>query len=112
MTNEREHTRTRRQSLAEYPLRRKVLVSALLLILAGSVLNTLFGTRGLFGLMEAREDLATLESEIRSLEDTNRGMRQEIKALREDPMAVEKRAREVLGMSRPDETVIVLRQPE
>ena len=112
MTTDTEHARSRRQSLAEYPLRRKVLLSALLLILAGSLLNTLFGTRGLFGLMKARENVTALEHEIRALEDNTREMRHEIQALREDPMAIEKRAREILGMSRPDETVIVVKQPD
>lgn len=107
-----EDAASRRQNLSEYPLRRKVLVSALLLILSGSLLNALFGARGLFGLMKARENLADLQSEIRSLEETNGAMRGEIQALRENPMAIERRAREILGMSRPEETVIIIRRPD
>lgn len=96
----------------ESSFRRKALATAAFLILAASVLNALFGERGFFRLMRAREEYQALNAEVQALEDDNHRLAAEIEALRSDPLVIERIAREVLGMARTDEIAVSLRHPE
>lgn len=93
-------------------LRRKALAIAAFLILAASVLNALFGERGFFGLMKAREEYQALSEEVQALEADNERLAEEIESLRNDPLVIERIAREVLGMAREGEIVVSIRDPD
>jgi cell division protein FtsB len=82
------------------------------LILAATALNALFGERGVLGLMRAREEHDSLVREVEALEAENARLASEIRALRTDPLVVERIAREVLGMARESEIVVTIRYPE
>jgi cell division protein FtsB len=97
--------------LVDTAFRRKALVLAAFLIVAATVLNSLFGERGILGLMKAREDYHRLLQEVRGLEAENASLSAQIHALRTDPLVIERLARETLGMAREGEVVLTLRQP-
>ena len=103
----RDTARSRR--LQESNVKKKALGLAVFLIVAASILNALFGERGVLGLKQARRDYSVLMQEIEALEAENRRLADEIHALRTDPLVIERRAREVLGMARPGEIVVEIR---
>jgi cell division protein FtsB len=98
--------------LVETAFRRKALVLAAFLIVAATVLNSLFGERGIFGLWKAREEHDQLLREVEALESENDRLSEQIHALRKDPLVVERLARETLGMAREGEIVLTIRHPE
>jgi cell division protein FtsB len=94
----------------ESSLRRRagVLFSGLLLI--ALLVGTLFGDGGFLQLLEERERTTALAAELGRLRGENSRLGEEIAALRSDPAAIERLAREELGMARPGETVFLVRR--
>ena len=78
--------------------------------MVGLVVGSLFGDRGLFQLVNQRERAEALAREIDQLRVDNSRLAAEISALRRDPAAIERLAREELGLARADETVFVIRE--
>ncbi len=95
--------------LVETAFRRKAVALAAFLIAAATMLNSLFGERGMKGLWKAREEHRRLLEEVESLEEENERLSAQIRALRSDPLVVERLARETLGMVRPGEIVLTIR---
>ena len=83
-------------------------VIALLALGVGSV----FGDRGILNLVHRRQQVDELRAELDALRGENARLASEVIALRSSPRAVERLAREQLGLARPDETVFLLRQEE
>jgi cell division protein FtsB len=79
-------------------------VASLLLV------NAIVGDRGLLETWRARRDYAALSGGITQLRDENRTLRNEARRLREDPREIEAVARHDLGLIRPGELLIVVRQ--
>ena len=98
--------------IVETAFRRKALALAAFLIVGATVLNSLFGERGIFGLWKAREEHEQLLREVEALEAENDRLSAQIHALRSDPLVVERLARETLGMAREGEIVLTIRHPE
>lgn len=73
------------------------------------VVNALVGENGYLATMSARREGAKLESEIRSTQEQNAQMREQIKQLKTNPNALEDAARKELHMSKPGEKVIVIK---
>lgn len=94
----------------ETSLRRRAATLASLLALIALVVGSLFGDRGLLQLMTQRERAERLELEVEELRAENGRLATEIEALRRDPRAIERLAREQLGLARPGETVFVIRE--
>jgi len=103
----RDSARSRR--LRESRVKKKALGLAVFLIVALSVLNAFFGDRGVLGLLEARSDYRALAREVEALHANNQRLGNEIRALRTDPLLIERRAREVLGMARPGDIALQIR---
>jgi cell division protein FtsB len=91
--------------------RRKALGLAAFVILAATALNAFFGDAGILGLMNAQKEHAALLHEVEALRADNDILSQQIRALRSDPLVIERMARETLGMARPDEIVVTIRYP-
>ena len=106
----RDSARSRR--LRESKVKKKALGLAAFLIVALSILNAFFGDRGVLGLLEARNDYLDLTREVEALHANNQHLANEIHALRTDPLVIERRAREVLGMARPGEIALQIRTPD
>jgi cell division protein FtsB len=68
-------------------------------------LSLLFSDMGLLKHRTMLQFRRQLREEQVSLTEENERLRQEIEALRSDPAAIERTARERLGMARPGETV-------
>ena len=81
---------------------------ALIALVVGSV----FGDRGFLNLVEKRRHVDELRLEIEALRSENARLAAEVGALRSSPRAIERLAREQLGLARSDETVFLLREED
>ena len=91
-------------------LRKKAAILASLIVVVGLLVGSLFGDRGLLQLVSQRERADALAREIEQLKTDNSRLAADIGALRRDPAAIERLAREELGLVRPGETVFVIRE--
>jgi len=90
---------------------RKAFLLASFLALIALVVGSLFGNRGMLRLVEQRQRAQVLAERVAELRADNARLAAEIRALRREPRAVERVAREQLGLARPGETVFVLQPP-
>jgi cell division protein FtsB len=81
---------------------------ALIALSVGSV----FGDRGILNLVNKRRQVDALRGELDGLRTENARLSSEIAALRTSPRAIERLAREQLGLARPDETVFLIREED
>lgn len=68
----------------------------------------LVSDRGLLQVRRERRQLASMQAEVAELDAGNKKLEAEVEALRNDPKAVEKIARETLNLVRPGEIVLIL----
>ena len=87
------------------PWMRRVLVFATCVLL----LDALFGERGLAETMRARQVVEEAEAGLLRLKQENAGLREQIRRLQEDPATIESVARAELGMIRPGEILVVIK---
>ena len=90
-------------------LRKKAANLASVIALVALVVGSLFGDRGILHVLVQRERTAQLAQEIEDLRARNQRISSEIHALRTSPLAIERIAREELGLARPGETVFLIR---
>ena len=101
-------------SVSIHESRRTTHVTLKVVVLLASVVSVvflisfLFSDRGLHELQHARTRVATLRANIARLESENARLRAEIDSVRKSSYAVERIAREDLGMSRKGEIVYML----
>jgi cell division protein FtsB len=91
-------------------LRRRAATLASLIALIALVVASLFGDRGMLHLIAQKERAEALAREIEDLREENRRLARDIAALKSDPAAIERLAREELGLARPGETVFLIRE--
>ena len=96
---------------SEAGLRKKAATLASVILVFALVVGSLFGDRGFLQLVRHQQRTAALAREIEELGAENRRLAGEIAALRSDPRAIERLAREELGLSRPGEVVFLIRDP-
>jgi cell division protein FtsB len=96
----------------EHGLRRKAAALASVIAVIALVVGALFGDRGLLQLAAQRERSQALARQLQDLREENRGLGAEIAALKTDPAAIERLAREQLGLAKPGELVFVIRGEE
>ena len=101
----------REERSGEIGLRRKAATLASIIALVALIVGALFGDRGLLHLIEQRHRAEALAGEVEELEAENARLATEITALRSDPHAIERLAREELGFVRAGETVFLIREP-
>jgi cell division protein FtsB len=94
---------------AEPGLRKKAANLASVIALIALVVGSLFGDRGILHLLAQRQRTEALAGEIAELREENGRLAAEIAALKTDPRAIERLAREELGLVEPGETVFLLR---
>lgn len=90
-------------------LQKKAATLGSILALIALVVGALFGDRGLLYLVAERERTELLRREIQDLRAHNGRLAEEIRALRTDPRAIERIARENLGLAREGEVVFLIR---
>ena len=86
---------------------KKITISIVGFLLLALLITTVFGKKGLIGIVRARKAQAELLREIESLKAEKARLEREIAALKSDPKAVDKEAREKLWLMKPDEKVII-----
>ena len=88
-------------------MKKKIFVLGVACVLLIMIVTAFFGKKGVMDLRRARRTLETREATIRALEAERDRLEAEIRRLDSDPRAVEKAAREKLGLAAPDEKVVV-----
>lgn len=72
------------------------------------LMHTLFGPYGYFSMRRSEREIEQLRQEIDHLDRENSQLSGEIRALETDPAAIEKAAREDMGLARPGELIFRL----
>jgi cell division protein FtsB len=99
-----------RASKVERRERRRLAVSwGLWLILGGLLVNAVVGDGGYLATVRESRAEATLAAEVAAIRMENQRLIAEGQRLQSDPSAVEEVARRELGMIRPGETLVVIR---
>jgi cell division protein FtsB len=90
--------------------RRRVLTYTVLLCSTVLMANALVGENGYLAKLRARRDNAALAAELKSLQDENLRLAEEANRLQSDPNAIEEAARRDLGLLKPGEVFVVVRE--
>jgi len=93
----------RRRQRGFWARRAVIFVSSVLL------LDALVGERGLADTFKAREASRRLSHRLTQLEAENAGLREQARRLADDPAAIERAAREDLGLIKPGEILVVVK---
>jgi cell division protein FtsB len=90
-------------------LKKKLFFAGAGFILLVFLIASLFGERGLIEVYQAQQKRDSLIRERTLLLDQKQKLIRDIKELRDNPEAVEEKAREKLWLMKPDELVIIFR---
>jgi cell division protein FtsB len=69
------------------------------------------GENALPALIQARRQYRSLDQSLAAVRTENDRLRKEIRRLREDPTTIEEVARRELGLTRPGETIFIIKDP-
>jgi len=83
------------------------LVAGLLLLL----IQDIFGTHGVLAMRRSLVQASAMQKQIDDLNEENQKLQGNVKALKSDPTAIERIAREEMGLARPGEFVFKI-QPD
>jgi len=72
------------------------------------ILAFVFGDRGIVEIVKTQKQIKSLQQTIKTLEMEKQKLSKEIEMLKENPLALEKKARENLWLMKKNEKVIVL----
>jgi len=102
-----------RQHIAErlYRGRHKLATAAVGALLCLLGYHAIFGANGFLVFHQKITDSQKLDREIQALQQDNARRQEEIKALKSEPQAIEKEARQQLRYARPGEVVYTLPVP-
>jgi cell division protein FtsB len=89
--------------------RRKRIDLALAFVAVIVLVNAIVGDRGLLETWRARREFSSLVAGISAMRGENRALRDEARRLREDPATIESLARHDLGLIRPGEILILVK---
>lgn len=82
---------------------------ALVFLACVLLLDGLFGDRGLARTMRARKEAARATDDLQRLREQNAALRQEVRRLQGDAATIEMLARQELGLIRPGEILVVVK---
>ncbi len=99
------HNLLEKQVRAEASRNRMIFYTIIVLSFIYLSISLVFGDMGLMKYLEMSKTRTSLEKEIREVHTQNEQLRQQLKALKEDPFYREKVAREEYGLSKPDEYI-------
>lgn len=69
------------------------------------LLQDIFGTHGVLAMRRSQKEAMQIQQEIKRLDEENRVLQEHVKALKTDPVAIERIAREEMGLARPGELI-------
>ncbi len=90
----------------------KLATGAVLVSLCLVAYHFIFAANGLLAFHQKKAESKKLSQEIQALQQDNARREQQIKALKSEPQAIEKEARERLRYARPGEVVYTLPTPQ
>jgi cell division protein FtsB len=90
------------------PMQSRGLVLLLIFFLFILILAFIFGDRGIVEIVKTQKQILALQQTIKTLEMEKQKLSREIELLKENPLALEKKAREDLWLMKKNEKVIVL----
>ena len=88
---------------------RRLLRHALVFITAVIIIDAIAGEKGLLALLQARREYSALERSLERARTENADLREMARRLREDPSAIEERARRELGLIKPGEVLFIVK---
>lgn len=94
-----------------YGSRRKLATAAIAALVCILGYHAIFGANGFMVFHQKRTELQRLDQEIQTLQQDTARSEQQIKALKSDPQAIEKEAREHLHYARDGEIIYKLPAP-
>ena len=80
----------------------------LLLVSVVMIVHEIFGANGYLALRRQQKERETLQQQIEQLQQENEQLEKQIKALKSDPAAIERLAREQMHLAKPGETIYTL----
>jgi cell division protein FtsB len=98
-----------RTSSGDRQRRKKIWTYGLLLLSAGLMVNALIGEKGYLANLQAKQEFQDVSESLRRLKAENARLKEEAKRMQTDPRALEDSARLQLGLIKPGETLITLR---
>jgi cell division protein FtsB len=69
------------------------------------LLQDIFGTHGLIAMRRSQQEAARVQQEISELDEENRQLQDSVQSLKSDPAAIERIAREEMGLAKPGEYI-------
>jgi cell division protein FtsB len=79
--------------------------------LGALLIHDVFGAHGLLALRRTQLEITRLRAEISQLDKENRGLSDQVKALKTDPSVIERIAREEMGLAKRSEKIFKLPPP-
>jgi cell division protein FtsB len=98
----------RRAAEAVYLRRRKLLTSGVALLALWVAFHVVFGANGMVVYAHKRSEYKTLQSDLDAIKAENERLAREVQALKTDPRAIEREAREQLRYARPGEIIYTM----
>ena len=83
-------------------------ILALLLVCVALVVHEIYGEHGYLALRREKREYDSLQQEVRRLQEENQQLERHIEALKSDPKAIERIARDQMHMARPGERIYTL----
>ena len=69
------------------------------------LLHDIFGTHGLVAMRHAQKEAEAIQQEINQVNQENERLQDRVQSLKNDPQAIERIAREEMGLARPGEYI-------
>lgn len=101
--------RRRVRATTDRQRRKKIWTYGLLLLSAGLMVNALIGEKGYLANLQAKQEFQDVSESLRQLKAENARLKEEARRMQTDPRALEDSARSQLGLIKPGETLITLR---
>ena len=89
--------------------RQRILRYSLLVISAAFMVSSLVGDNGLLSSLRARRQYAAVQQQLINLRNENQQLLEDMRRLKSDPAAIEEEARRNLGLIRPGETLVIVK---
>jgi cell division protein FtsB len=90
---------------------RRLGTAAAVMLIVALMLHAMFGANGMVAYRQKRAEMQSLKSGVERLQNENQESVARIKALKSDPKAIEREAREQFGYARPGEIVYLTPAP-
>lgn len=89
--------------------RKRIWTYGLVAVSAVLMVNSLFGEKGYLANLQARQEFQEVSASLQQLKEENAQLTELARRMRTDPQALEDSARDQLGLIKPGETLITLR---